>query len=920
MSLRVYASVIALGLAAAACTQGSDINTPGDTNPGTPPGGGTPPPGGGTPPPGGASCPSGFTQGEPVAGLTSCLLSGTILENLTLPFVQGVAYRLDGRVDVGVDVGADGSDPDGVSARLTIEPGVTIFGADGSDHLVVNRGSQIIADGRADAPIVMTSDEDLIRRAADPSDTGAELTGEWGGLVVLGRAPINRCRDAATPGTADCQNLVEGVTNPDALYGGADADDDSGIMRYMRVQFAGFELTPGNELNGITLGGVGRGTVMEYIQVHNNADDGVEYFGGTVDTKYLVLTNIDDDSIDTDNGYQGRIQHVVVVQGQGVGDNIVEASSVGAGVQPLSSATISNFTFVGNRTNAWRLNTGTVGRYVNGVVNYGAECFRWEESAGDGQAGYNPGADPRFDSVVFDCDAGLATANSDAAAAQGAVSGGSNNLVGESSLSGVLFPGPVEQGVTAFDIAGLDDWFDDVDYIGAFSPDETETDNWAAGWTIGLFPEPVCPSGTSETGFQRAGLNVCRLSGEITQNVRLVRGNLYELDGRVDVGVDVGADGTDPDGVQATLTIEAGVTLYGSSGADVLVVNRGSEIFANGTRQNPIIMTSENDVIGQGDRENARGEWGGLVLLGQAPINRCRDAATPGSVQCQNLIEGITNPDALYGGATPDDSSGSLTYLQVKFAGFELSPGNELNGITMGGVGNGTVMEYIQVHNNADDGVEYFGGTVNTRYLVLTGNDDDSIDTDNGYDGNIQFVIVLQSEGAGDNIVEASSSAPGVTPLSNATISNFTFVGNRTNAWRLNTGTVGRYVNGVVDYGAECMRWETSAGDGAPGYSAGNDPAFDSVLFDCSGGLALATSDVAAAEASVNAGTNNSTDVANTLISVFVNGPAETAVAPFDPTTLDPWFQDVDYIGAVRDADDRWWADWTCGLEASRPC
>ena len=260
-------------------------------------------------------------------------------------------------------------------------------------------------------------------------------------------------------------------------------------------------------------------------------------------------------------------------------------------------------------------------------------------------------------------------------------------------------------------------------------------------------------------------------------------------------------------------------------------------------------------------------EWGGLVILGQAPINRCRDAATTGTVDCENLVEGVTNPEAVYGGDDSNDNSGILRYLQVRFAGFAINTaGNELNGITFAGVGNGTTVDYVQVHNNSDDGVEFFGGNVNVRHLVLTGNDDDSIDTDNGYQGSIQYALVTQRENGGDNIVEASSAGNGVTPLSNANISNFTFVGNRTNAFRLNTGTVGRYVNGVVNYGKECMRWQDSAGDGTAGFTAGSDPAFDSVLFDCDLGLTTSNSETATAEASVAAGTNNSTDVSDSSL------------------------------------------------------
>ena len=908
----------------AACSQGSNIASPGATNPGTPPGGGGGGGGGGGTGGGGAAtCPAGFTcDATPVGGFTVAQVSGDILSNLTLPAVEGVAYRIDGRVNIGADVGADGNASGGVAARLTIEPGVTIFGQSGADALVINRGSQIEANGTTASPITMTSDEDLIRRAANPQDFGGDNIGEWGGLVVLGRAPINRCRDAATPGTVDCENLIEGLSNPDGLYGGNNTQDNSGILRYVRVLFAGFEIAPGNELNGITMGGVGRGTTFENIQVHNGSDDGIEWFGGTVNGRHIVITGADDDSYDTDNGWQGNIQYAVAIQRENGGDNIVEASSSAPGVTPLSNATFSNFTFVGNRTNAFRMNTGTVGRYVNGVVDYGQACFRWQDSAGNGVAGYQGvDVDPSFNSVLFDCEGGLSTANSDQAAAAASVAADANNRQAESSLASRLFPGPVEQGMTSFDATTLDSFFEAANYVGAYSASETVTNNWAAGWTFGLFPEPDCPTGTTDTGADRNGQNICRLSGVITSDIRLTRGNIYEINGDVRVGRDIGADGNAANGLAASLTIESGVTIYGRSGADYLLVNRGSRIFVNGTRQNPVIMTSENDITNTGDRANAIGEWGGLVVLGRAPINRCRDAATPGTVQCENLIEGVTNPDGLYGGVLADDNSGSITFLQVKYAGFEIAPGNELNGITMGGVGRGTTFENIQVHNGSDDGIEWFGGTVNGRYLVITGADDDSFDTDNGWQGRIQFLLAIQRADGGDNIVEASSSAPGVTPSSNAAFSNFTFIGNRTNAFRLNTGTIGRYLNGVVDYGKACMRWQDSAGNGVAGYQGvGVDPSFDSVLFNCAGGLSTANSDQTAASAAVTGGSNNSTDVATTLTNTFVNGANENARQAFDVTMLDPHFTSVDYIGAVRNSSDRWWADWTCGLEAGSTC
>ena len=912
----------------AACTQGSDIASPGVTNPGTPPGGGGGG-GGGTGGGGAGTCPTGFTcAANPVAGNTVALVSGAVLTNLTIPNAAGVVYRIEGRVDIGSDVGADGNSG-GQAARLTIEPGAVLYGTSGSDYIVVNRGSQIEADGTAANPIVFTSEDDLVRRADnDPNnDDGGSNISEWGGLVILGRAPINRCRDAATPATVQCENIVEGVTNPDALYGGATTNDNSGILRYVRVQFAGFAInTQGNELNGITFAGVGDGTTVENVQVHNNSDDGIEVFGGTLNMSNIVLTGNDDDSLDTDNGWQGAVQNLIVVQRTDGGDNITEASSAGNTVTPPSNPQVNNFTFVGNRTNAFRLNTGTVGRYMNGVVNYGQECFRYQPDAGDGNAGYGGvGVDPSFNSVLFDCAGGLATGNSDAAAAQGAVNADPNNVVGANSLAATFFPGPNEAAVTPFTASQADGFLSDNGYIGAFGPNDTETQNWAAGWTFALFPDPTCPVGTTDSGFDIDGTTVCRLTGVITGDIRLTRGNIYEIVDRVDVGIDVGADGNAAGGDPASLTIESGVTLYGNSGADYLVVNRGSQLFSNGTAANPVIFTSENDVTNAaGDRTDAISEWGGLVILGRAPINRCRDAATPATAACENIVEGVTNPDALYGGALMGDSSGSLTYTRVQFAGFAINTqGNELNGITLAGVGTGTTMENIQVHNNSDDGVEFFGGGVNIRNLVLTGNDDDSIDTDNGWQGHIQFAIVVQRANGGDNMTEASSAGTAVVPPSNPMISNFTFVARAGggNGFRLNTGTVGRYINGVLfEQGDECMRYQPDAGNGTAGFQGiGTDPSFTSVLFDCAGGLATGNSDAAAAAGAVNADPNNVVGP-NSLTGTFINGANETAVTAVDPNGIDAWFQTAQYAGAVQNNQDRWWAGWSCGLEAASPC
>jgi hypothetical protein len=919
LATKARAIALALTLGLAACGGGgSQINSPGGTTGGTPPGGGSGGGGGGTGG-GSATCPTGTTNQGALGALTVCQLTGAILSNLTLPRVANVAYRLSGRVDVGTDLGGSGTQAGGQAATLTIEPGVTVYGASGADYLVVNRGSRLIADGTAANPITFTSLTDL-NGTVDPVNS----IGQWGGVVLLGRAPIRNCNTAVAQGSVGCQAEVEGVSGSPALYGGATATDSSGILRYVRVLFAGFPLpgTAGNELNGITFGGVGSGTEVNYIQVHNNADDGVEFFGGTVNGKYIVLTGNDDDSLDYDTGYQGNLQFVVIRQRAGAGDRLVEASNLRAastGDTLPTNPSIANFTFIGTPTrgatnlNGIELNAtggtpGSSGRWANGVVTGSTTCLVTTAA--------NASPAPTFNSILFSCPGAYA------AAATASIAAGTNNsTTTPATLAGVL-PGPNEIARTAVNPqTAFGSFFTATNYIGAFSPTETVANNWAAGWTYRLFESQGCPAGTSE-GSQLNGQRRCIVTGNILSNLRLTSGNLYQLVGRVNVGADVGGGGGG--GTPAVLTIDAGVTVFGSSGSDYLVVNRGSQLFANGTRSSPITFTSLSDLTNsQVDPANAIGEWGGVVLLGRAPIRNCNIAVAQGSVGCQAEIEGVTGSPALYGGASPTDSSGRLEYVRVLFAGFPLpgTAGNELNGITFGGVGSGTEVNYIQVHNNADDGVEFFGGTVNGKYIVLTGNDDDSLDYDTGYQGNLQFIIIRQRTGAGDRLVEASNlraSSTGDTLPTNPSIANFTFIGTPTrgatnlNGIELNAtggtpGSSGRYVNGVVTGSTVCL--VTTAANTAPA------PTFNSILFNCPGAYA------AAATASIAAGTNNSTATATTLTQGFINGPNETAVTAVDPAVaFGPFFTSTNYIGAVRDTNDNWWRTWTCSLEASTPC
>ncbi len=223
----------------------------------------------------------------------------------------------------------------------------------------------------------------------------------------------------------------------------------------------------------------------------------------------------------------------------------------------------------------------------------------------------------------------------------------------------------------------------------------------------------------------------------------------------------------------ATLTIEAGTLIKGDKASRAtLVINRGGKINAVGTADKPIVFTS-NQPAGA----RAAGDWGGIVILGRAPNNQGAD--TP--------IEGITATTDVaktsHGGTDPADNSGTLKYVRIEFAGVPLSPDNEINGLTLGSVGTGTTLDYIEVYRSGDDGFEFFGGTVNAKHLLSIGTLDDDFDTDFGYSGKIQFALVQRfvtlADVSGSNGFESDNDGSGSakTPLTGAVFSNVTVIG-----------------------------------------------------------------------------------------------------------------------------------------------
>ncbi len=232
-----------------------------------------------------------------------------------------------------------------------------------------------------------------------------------------------------------------------------------------------------------------------------------------------------------------------------------------------------------------------------------------------------------------------------------------------------------------------------------------------------------------------------------------------------------------------TLTIEAGTVIRAMTGqgeyASALVVARGGKIIAEGTATEPIIFTVEGDDLEGSVPVHAKGLWGGVILLGQAKLNVDGGEAH---------IEGIpvTEPRGIYGGTLDDDNSGILRYVSIRHGGTNIGEGNEINGLTLGGVGSATTIDHIEVISNLDDGVECFGGSVNLKYIAISYCGDDAFDADMGYTGNIQYMLAVQSVESGDHLIEVTGGIPpgyGL-PYSLPCIYNFTGIGRGFNTGR----------------------------------------------------------------------------------------------------------------------------------------
>src|SRR5688572_19875905 len=424
---------------------------------------------------------------------------------------------------------------------------------------------------------------------------------------------------------------------------------------------------------------------------------------------------------------------------------------------------------------------------------------------------------------------------------------------------------------------------------------------------------------TGPTGEYR----VCELPGRFTVSTTLEKfpGLLYSINGRVDVGLDRGAAPTADAAV--VLTIRPGVVLFGATGTSWLAVNRGNRINAVGTATSPIVFTSRDNVLGLSN-DDSQGQWGGVVLLGRAPVTDCTvaPAAPPGSVNCERQTEGAVDP-AYFGGATANDNSGTIDFVQIRYSGYVLSGNSELQSLTLGGVGSGTTIRHFHSHNSSDDGFEIFGGRPTLRHIVVTGADDDNIDTDTGYQGTLQYVIAVQkTSGAADSMIEQDSAnaLEDNQPRTHMKLANFTFVhrnpASGNNAAMLFRGkSDATLINGVVTSPMACLRLNGTNILTADAANAKlGPPVFQSVVMQCGAGPFVGSGGVTVQQVTdvFSAGANNNSAFTASLTGTFINGAAETAVTATNPQTLDAAFDATTHVGAVRDATDTWYAGWTC--------
>ena len=522
------------------------------------------------------------------------------------------------------------------------------------------------------------------------------------------------------------------------------------------------------------MGSVGSGTTIEYVQVSYAGDDSFEWFGGTVNCKYLIAYRGLDDDFDTDFGYSGKVQFGLAARDPQIADQSnsngfeVDNDAQGSGNTPKTKPTFSNITILGptgtvnslyRRASHLRRNSEIgiynsvfVGAYPVGLFIDGDSC------AVNAQTGKLVVKNSFYHGMATPLTTNVAAFDIAAWAAANQISVGTNSadaqLVDPFNLT---LPNPRPAATSpVLNYAKFDDtrvadfFFSRVSYAGAFGP----SGDWSCPWA--KWGQAGClPSNQEQV-----------VSGNITTNTTWTANKTYVLQGFVYVKN------------CATLTIEPGTVIKGDKGSKgALIVTRCAKIIADGTVGEPIVFTTN-------DPNPTYGSWGGLILLGNGTTN----AAFNGQAGVGQIEGGVDNAsgDGLYGGganANAADNSGILRYVRIEYPGIAFQPNSEINGLTLGGVGSGTTIDHIQVSYSGDDSFEWFGGSVNCKHLIAYRGLDDDFDADFGYNGDVQFALAVRDPQIADqsnsNGFEIDNDAQGSTntPKTKPTFSNVTIVG-----------------------------------------------------------------------------------------------------------------------------------------------
>ncbi len=425
-----------------------------------------------------SSCTKGDDEGDqPQPGPDEYTIKDNGSGTGTVTWKSGKTYHLDGFVFVN-----DGQ-------VLTIEPGCVIKGLPGQGEnasaLIVARGGKIIAEGTKEKPIIFTAEGDDLNGSVGMSDRGL-----WGGLILLGKAKLN-----SSPG----ESQIEGIpTNePRGRYGGVDDNDNSGVIKYVSIRHGGTDIGDGNEINGLTLGAVGSATVIDYVEILANKDDGIEFFGGKPRLKHILSAYCADDSFDYDEGFRGYGQFWVAIQDPNEGDRIGEhdgGTDPETGT-PYAEPNICNVTYIGRGTNAGKrvitFRDNAAGHYINSIFVNQTKGIDIENLADD-QDSYK-----QFQNGILTIEhnvfwnvsdgtpggifkiSGSGANEADSLAAVQAFADYFESAGNEVSNPGISADNPVPSSPVTGNMSEYPDaWFDAVNYKGAFG-----SENWAAGWT-----------------------------------------------------------------------------------------------------------------------------------------------------------------------------------------------------------------------------------------------------------------------------------------------------------------------------------------------------------------------------------------------------------------------------------------------------